>query len=53
MVVEAARVGIITYFKEKNALNYLFKRPRATLSNPTSQNIKQYGALATPAVIDH
>lgn len=52
-VVEATRVGIITYFKEKNSLNYLFKRPRATLSNPTSQNIKQYGALATPAVIDH
>lgn len=52
-VVEATRVGIITYFKEKNSLNYLFKRPRATLSNPTSKNIKQYGALATPAVIDH
>ena len=53
MVVEATRVGIITYFKEKGALNYLFKRPRATLSNPNAQNIKQYGALATPAVIDH
>ena len=52
-VVEATRVGIITYFKEKKALNYLFKRPRATLSNPSMQNVKQYGALATPAVLDH
>jgi hypothetical protein len=32
-VVEATRVGIITYFKEKNKLNLLFKRPRATLAN--------------------
>jgi hypothetical protein len=32
-VVEATRVGVITYFKEKNKLNLLLKRPRATIAN--------------------
>jgi hypothetical protein len=32
-VVEATRVSIITYFKEKNKLSLLFKRTRATLSD--------------------
>ena len=52
-VVEATRVGIITYFKEKNKLNLLFKRPRATLANQATRNINQYGTPATPAIIEH
>lgn len=52
-VVEATRVGIITYFKEKQKLNLLFKRPRATMSDIQARTSKQYGAIASEKVISH
>lgn len=52
-VVEATRVGVITYFKEKNKLNLLLKRPRATIANQATRNINQYGTPSTPAIIEH
>jgi len=32
-VLEASRVSIVTYMKEKNKLNLLMKRPRATMTD--------------------
>lgn len=52
-VVETSRVSIITYFKEKNKLNLLFKRPQATLPSLHRRNNHQYGATASPNVIEH
>ena len=52
-VVEATRVGIITYFKEKNKLNLLFKRPRATMSDVQAKESRQYGAPANERIILH
>lgn len=52
-VVEATRVSIITYFKEKNKLSLLFKRTRATLSDVQRKRVTQYGVPATTAIIEH
>lgn len=52
-VLESSRVGLLTYFKEKNKLNLLFKRPKATLGNIVQRDVKQYGAIASEKVIYH
>lgn len=52
-VVESTRVSIITYFKERNKLNYLFKRPKATLSDVNKGSSKMYGSPSTKTIIEH
>ena len=52
-VLESTRVGIVTYFKEKNKLNLLFKRPRATMNDIQAKTSRQYGTIASEKVINH
>lgn len=52
-VLESSRVSITTYFKEHNKLNYLFHRPKATLSDIKKGNSKMVGVPATVTVIEH
>lgn len=52
-VLESTRVGIVTYFKEKNKLNLLFKRPRATMNDIQAKTSRQYGTIANEKVINH
>lgn len=52
VVVEASRVGIITYFKQLNAEKFLLKRPKITRAVNTRSE-KQYGCPATDKIIEH
>ena len=52
-VLEATRTAITTYFRNKNYLHLLMRRPRATTSNITKTNTTMYGTPTPPRVIAH
>lgn len=50
--IEATRVGMITWAREKGCLNHFMKRPRATLTDVKNGTTKQYGTPATKTIIE-
>ena len=50
--IEATRIGMITWAREKKCLQYFMKRPRATLTDIKHGTTKQYGTPATKTIID-
>lgn len=50
--IEATRMGMVTWAREKNYLNYFMKRPRATLTDVKYGTTKQYGTPATKTIIE-
>lgn len=50
--IEATRMGMVTWAREKNCLNYFMKRPRATLTDVKYGTTKQYGTPATKTIIE-
>lgn len=50
--VEATRVGFINWMKTAKQMQYLVRRPRATLADVKTGNTKAYGTPATPTIID-
>lgn len=50
--IEATRMSMVTWAREKNLLSYFMKRPRATLTDIKYGSTKQYGTPATKAIID-
>ena len=52
-VLESTRTALLTYFRDKNKLHRLMKRPRSTLSDVTKTNSHMYGAPATEKTIKH
>lgn len=50
--IEATRVGMVTWARENNCLNFFMKRPRATLTDIQRGTTKQYGTPATKAIIE-
>ena len=53
IVLEATRVTLITYLKEKGLTNLLMKRPRATLPNQNVRRVTQFGVTASTQNIEH
>lgn len=54
ILVEASRMTIISWARDNGYLHMFMRRPSATYPDPTKKvNRNQYGAPATPAVIDH
>lgn len=51
--IEATRLGLITYAREKKLLRLFMKRPRATLSDVVKGKSTSYGTPATKAIIAH
>lgn len=51
-LIEASKIGVIQHFRSLNKLNYLFKRPTATISSG-KQNKNQYGVPAVESIIEH
>lgn len=51
--IEATRLGLITYAREKKLLRLFMKRPRATLSDVVKGRSTSYGTPATKAIIAH
>lgn len=52
-MVEATRVSVITFFKEKKKSNLLFRRPQSTAATTSKVNMKQFGCPATQSYIEH
>lgn len=52
-VLESTRTAILTYFRERNYLNLLMKRPRSTMPDISRGNSNMYGTPATLKVIEH
>ena len=53
-VLESTRTSLLTFFRTKNmAHKHLMKRPRACLSDIHQGKSNQYGAQATPNIIQH
>ena len=53
-VLESSKTSILTFFRTKNmAHKHLMKRPRALLSDIHNGRSNQYGAPASPKVIEH
>lgn len=50
--IEATRVGMITWARENDCLQYFMKRPRATLVDVRYGSTKQYGTPATKQIIE-
>lgn len=50
--IEATRMGMVTWAREKGCLNYFMKRPRATLTDVRNGTTKQYGTPATKTIIE-
>ena len=50
--IEATRMGMVLWAREKNCLQYFMKRPRATLTDIKYGSSKQYGTPATKTVIE-
>jgi hypothetical protein len=50
--IEATRMSMVTWAREKGCLNYFMKRPRATLTDVKYGTSKQYGTPATKTIID-
>nr|DAM35136.1 MAG TPA: Terminase large subunit [Bacteriophage sp.] len=51
--IEATRLGLITYARERKLLRLFMKRPRATLSDVVKGRSTSYGTPATKAIIAH
>ena len=52
-MVEATRVSVITFFKEKKKSNLLFRRPKAVSATISKTNSNQFGCPAVQQYIDH
>jgi len=53
-VLEASKITFRQFLQDRNkADRYLFRRPRATQTDPKSANSRQFGAPATEYVIQH
>jgi len=52
-VLESTRTAILTYFRERNFLHLLMKRPRSTMPDISKGNSNMYGAPATDKTIKH
>ena len=50
--IEATRMGMVTWARENNCLQYFMKRPRATLTDIKNGTTKQYGTPATKTIIE-
>lgn len=50
--IEATRIGMITWARENDGLQYFMRRPRATLADIKNGSTKQYGTPATAKIID-
>ena len=50
--IEATRMSMVTWAREKHCLQYFMKRPRATLTDVKNGTTKQYGTPATKAIIE-
>lgn len=50
--IEATRMSMVTWAKEKGYLGYFMKRPKATLTDIKYGSTKQYGTPATKTVIE-
>lgn len=51
--IEATRMSLVTWARDRNLLNYFMKRPSSTYPDISKKKTSQYGAPATLAVIDH
>ncbi len=51
--VEATRMSIVPWAREKKHLKWFMRRPRATLGDGIRNTNKQYGTPATPSIISH
>ena len=51
--IEATKIGMLTWAKQKKFFNYFMARPDATYPAGTQTRKKTVGTPATPAVIDH
>lgn len=51
--IEASRMSMISWARDKGYIQYFMHRPRATMPDPLSGRSKSYGSPATPAVIEH
>lgn len=51
--IEASRMSMVAWAREKKCLQFFMKRPRMTYPDITRRKSTQYGSPATPTVIDH
>ena len=51
--IEATRMSMVTWARDRHLLNYFMKRPSATYPDIARRKTQQYGSPASPAVIDH
>lgn len=51
--IEATRVGLLSWCRERKQLQWFMRRPRAALSNNRLPVNRPYGTQATAAIIDH
>jgi hypothetical protein len=51
--IEATRVSMLTWAREKGYYNYFMARPRASYPDPTKIGRRTVGTPATAAIIDH
>lgn len=52
-LIEATKISLVTYFKEKKCIDLLLRRPRATMPTIRKANPNQYGTPATDDIINH
>lgn len=52
-LLEATRVSILTYARERKKINLFMKRPRATMTDLNKGNSNMYGSPATENIIKH
>lgn len=51
--IEATRISMLTWAREKGYYNYFMARPRASYPDPTKIGKRTVGTPATTAIIDH
>lgn len=51
--IEATRMSMISWARDKGYIQYFMHRPRATMPDPLGGRSKSYGTPATAAIIDH
>lgn len=52
-VLESTRTALLVYFRDKNYMSLLMKRPRSSMSDITKGKSNMYGAPASIKVIEH
>ena len=52
-VLESTRTALLVYFRDKNYMSLLMKRPRSSMSDITKGKSSMYGAPASIKVIEH